>query len=361
MLKYEGKTFLLIFFAIFCLAFQSFAQEGDKFNNSNGKITPATNDKDTTNVKKTQENVSENSTKEEVEATIDSNGMIRSEGVSFNPYKEPSIVNEELLAIDVGDPQIISVSEEINIGDENDTAWVKIAGYYAIWDSNYINPYNSSPLTFNEVVNITLYDPDRGLNWAAPLKETLMTSPFGPRWGRYHHGQDLNLNYGDPVYAAFDGIVRISAYNSGYGNYVVLRHYNGLETLYGHFTQRKVETGQKVKAGQLIGLGGSTGYSTGPHLHFEIRYEGNSIDPTLIFDFTDPFNPDIKMQEFVLLPEHFRHYGNQVRTTIYHQVTMGETLESISKKYNVPVATLAQINQLEVTAELKIGQRLKIR
>lgn len=274
---------------------------------------------------------------------------------------EKSVVIEDLYGIDIGESEVFITSEEKNIGTYDDPQWVKIADYYAIWDSYYVNPYGSDASSFNKVIDIELYNPEKGQLWASPLEYTLQTSPFGPRWGRYHHGQDINLSYGEPVYAAFDGIVRIATYSQGYGNYVVIRHYNGLETLYGHFSALKVESEQKVKAGQLIGLGGSTGYSTGPHLHFEIRYEGNSINPNHIFDFTDPSNPQIRGQQFTLLPEHFVHYGNRVQTNIYHQVSLGETLQSISERYNISVTTLAQMNQLDENAELPLGTRLKVK
>lgn len=112
-----------------------------------------------------------------------------------------------------------------------------------------------------------------------------LSSKYGPRWGRMHHGLDLHLKTGDTVVSAFDGIVRFADFNnSGYGNCVVVRHLNGLETLYGHLSQISVQANQFVKAGQLLGLGGSTGRSSGPHLHFETRYKDYSFDPLLIVD-----------------------------------------------------------------------------
>ncbi|MBQ9253702.1 MAG: peptidoglycan DD-metalloendopeptidase family protein [Bacteroidales bacterium] len=110
------------------------------------------------------------------------------------------------------------------------------------------------------------------------------TSPYGWRWGRAHTGVDIALNTGDKVYAAFDGVVRVARYNGGYGNMVLIRHYNNLETLYGHMSVLKVKPGQKVRAGDVIGLGGSTGKSTGPHLHFECRILYACIDPEWIVD-----------------------------------------------------------------------------
>lgn len=114
-----------------------------------------------------------------------------------------------------------------------------------------------------------------------------LSSGYKWRWGRQHHGVDLGLKTGDLIYAAWDGVVRYAQWNkSGYGNCVVVRHRNGLETLYAHLSKISVSPNQYVSSGDLIGLGGSTGRSTGPHLHFEIRYKDFSINPELIIDYS---------------------------------------------------------------------------
>lgn len=112
-----------------------------------------------------------------------------------------------------------------------------------------------------------------------------INSPYGWRWGRAHRGVDINLKTGDPIYAAFGGVVRVACSMGGYGNVIVVRHYNGLETVYGHLSKIKVKPRQIVKAGDVIGLGGSTGHSTGPHLHFEVRFQYETFDPEWILDF----------------------------------------------------------------------------
>src|SRR5690606_35983628 len=105
---------------------------------------------------------------------------------------------------------------------------------------------------------------------------------------RWHYGTDLKLDTGDTVVAAFDGIVRIAQYDRlGYGHYILLRHYNGLETLYGHLSAYSVKVGDLVKAGEMIGLGGSTGRSSGPHLHYEVRYQGIAINSDDLYNFMD--------------------------------------------------------------------------
>jgi murein DD-endopeptidase MepM/ murein hydrolase activator NlpD len=114
-----------------------------------------------------------------------------------------------------------------------------------------------------------------------------INSEYGKRWGRQHHGLDVDLNIGDTVVTAFDGVVRYAQFNkSGFGNCVVIRHKNGLETIYGHLCKIDVTENQFVKSGQHIGLGGTSGHSTGPHLHFEMRYKDYSFDPQLLIDLT---------------------------------------------------------------------------
>lgn len=119
-----------------------------------------------------------------------------------------------------------------------------------------------------------------------PIKN-VKTSNYGWRWNRPHRGVDIRLNTGDPVRAVFNGVVRVARPMGGYGNLVVLRHYNGLETVYGHLSKIGVKAGQVVRAGQTIGLGGSTGHSTGPHLHFEVRFQYEAFDPEWLLDFSN--------------------------------------------------------------------------
>lgn len=190
--------------------------------------------------------------------------------------KRLSPVNEDTLSLTWSPTnQLVEIAEQVLIN----SIWVTAFEYYASWDSKKINIYDFDPNDFKDTVHIKLYDPFFGSNWNAPLKETKINSEFGFRRYRWHHGTDLKLTTGDPVFNVFDGIVRMKSYDrNGYGYYVLVRHRNGLETLYGHLSKISVEVGQEVRAGELLGLGGSTGRSTGPHLHFEIRYQGLSIN-----------------------------------------------------------------------------------
>ena len=129
-------------------------------------------------------------------------------------------------------------------------------------------------------VEVKLTDAENGKFFVFPTPEYARpSSHFGPRRRRFHYGLDLAMPTGEPIYAAFDGVVRFSKYNSSYGNLIVIRHDNGLETYYAHLSKRHVTPGTRVKAGEEIGLCGNTGRSRGSHLHFEIRYKGNAINP----------------------------------------------------------------------------------
>ncbi|MBY0425225.1 MAG: M23 family metallopeptidase, partial [Cytophagales bacterium] len=185
----------------------------------------------------------------------------------FEPERQTTGADADSGYVSDEDFEIVEVDEEYNI----DSNWVKIAEYYSIWDSRAVNPYRVDPAELKDTVTIIMYDSASGRFWSPPLLQGILNDDFGPRRYRWHYGVDLDLNMGDPVYAAFDGIVRICRYDrNGYGNYVLVRHYNGLETIYGHLTRQTVKVGDYVKAGELVGLGGSTGRSSGPHLHFEV-------------------------------------------------------------------------------------------
>lgn len=151
--------------------------------------------------------------------------------------------------------------------------------YTEFWGSQAVNPYKGIEIPATANIDVSGY--------VAPVKGAV-TSKYGyrPRFGRVHRGMDLRLNIGDTVVAAFDGKVRLTKYEGrGYGYYVVIRHDNGMETVYGHLSRFLVQPDQRVRAGQPIALGGNTGRSTGPHLHFETRYLGVDINPEAIIDF----------------------------------------------------------------------------
>ena len=148
------------------------------------------------------------------------------------------------------------------------------------WDSNLVNCYKDANVPNTKVLDVRHY--------VMPIKGNYVTSHYGyrPQFGRTHKGVDLRSAIGDTVHSAFSGRVRLTRFErGGYGFYVIVRHENGLETVYGHLSRFLVKPDQYVKAGQPIALSGNTGRSTGPHLHFETRFMGYAINPEAIFDF----------------------------------------------------------------------------
>ena len=226
---------------------------------------------------------------------------------------------------------------------------------YPNWNNQYVHAYGNAIIPDTYTIDLT--------GFHMPTPSTKITSPFGPRWRRMHNGLDLKVNIGDTIVAAFDGKVRIVKYERrGYGKYVVIRHDNGLETVYGHVSKQLVEENQLVKAGEVIGLGGNTGRSTGSHLHFETRFLGIAINPIYMFDFPK--------QDIVADTYTFRRTQGSKRagshdtqvadgTIRYHKVKSGDTLSRIAKLRGVSVSTLCKLNRIKPTTTLRIGQVLR--
>ncbi len=173
---------------------------------------------------------------------------------------------------------------------------------YDYWEDDHMNPYRFMTLPRNTKVSIKIVPED--CDFSLPI-DAPTTSPFGYRWGRPHNGIDLDLETGDSVCAALDGVVRLSRWYYGFGNLIVIRHFNGLETCYAHLSKRALKSGDIVNAGQFIGNGGSTGRSTGSHLHFEIHFLGKPIDPERIIDFK---NAALKISHLELKPSFFKSF-----------------------------------------------------
>lgn len=227
--------------------------------------------------------------------------------------------------------------------------------YNNIWTSERLNPYKMPIDSLSDSVRINLS------NFHIPVKGAI-TSEFGPRRYRFHFGIDLRLNIGDSVLAAFSGKIRIIDYEShGYGHYVVIRHNNGLETVYGHLSQVIVELNQTVKAGQLIALGGNTGHSTGPHLHFETRYIGNAINPASLINFD---NGKIITENYLLTKKKTFNYRNEVKTlklAKYHTVRKGENLGNIAFRNGTSIKSICKLNGIKQKTIIRPGQRLRVR
>ena len=248
---------------------------------------------------------------------------------------------------------------------------------YEDWSNKYAHQETALPDSFR----ISLKD------FCMPTTSRVLTSNFGARWGRQHKGLDIKVYIGDTIRAAFSGKVRIVRYERrGYGKYVVIRHYNGLETIYGHLSAQLVEEDQEVRAGDVIGLGGNTGRSTGSHLHFETRLCGVALNPALMFDFRNQdviddsymFHKDTYQRESVVATRlrgvgggSFRE-GDEVvelasaapaasyqHESRFHKVRKGETLYSIARKRGTTINAIMKLNHLKKSSKLKPGQILK--
>lgn len=196
-------------------------------------------------------------------------------------------------------------------------------------------------------------------------REDRITSRYGYRRGRNHNGIDIDLETGDTIFAAFDGKVRYSQYHEGgFGNLVILRHYNGLETYYGHCSALMVAPNQEVKAGEPIALGGNTGRSTGSHLHFEVRFYDNPLNPEEIFDFENGWVKDnLLVHRTIFRP------GSSSKSSSYsvdassstHKIRSGDTLGKIAGMYGTSVSELCRLNNIKDTDILHLGQILRVK
>lgn len=235
------------------------------------------------------------------------------------------------------------------------------------WTNN-VNPFAGRDVEIPARHDIDLNE------FVMPLRRKQVTSSFGyrQRFGRMHYGTDLALSIGDTVRAAFSGKVRISSYEGrGYGNYVVIRHPNGLETVYGHLHRSMVREGMIVKAGQPIALGGNTGRSTGPHLHFEARFMGQPINPEELFDF-DEGVPRLDVYTFRrgrssagasrarLAQAAQQRSSTPAQSIRTHRIKKGDTVFSVAQQYNTTVAKIRSANGLGAKSTLKVGRSLRI-
>ncbi len=263
------------------------------------------------------------------------------------------------------------------------------------WSEEYPDPYKMNLDSLPDRISIWVVD--TADHYRCPY-QTKVYSPFGYRHRRRHQGVDLPLKTGTPVYAAFSGKVRMSKYYSGYGNLVVIRHENGLETFYGHLSKREVSVGDWVEAGDEIGLGGSTGRSTGAHLHFETRFDGYAFDPQWLIDFE---SGDLRHRLFVLKKRYLNAGSRYVpesdqeeeditigdekdyaaadsvakvkkveaekkaaeqAAAKYHRIRSGDNLWSIARRNGTSVNAILRLNPgLTKNTTLKIGRTIRVK
>lgn len=242
----------------------------------------------------------------------------------------------------------------VSIWDINDSL-TSIPSYdlYCGWTSDRIHPkYGVSLTNMEDTVIIPLAIDS--CSFTSPFTGR-KTSDFGYRRYRYHYGVDIKLYTGDPVASAFEGIVRISKYDPTYGRVVVVRHPNGLETLYAHLSKLKVNEGDYVQSGDIVGLGGNTGRSTGSHLHFEARYLGEPINPNELIDWELGL---LCSDTLYLNREHFE-YLVEVRKRKYHTIRSGDTLSGIARRYGTSVGNICRLNGIRSSTTLRIGRKLR--
>ena len=259
----------------------------------------------------------------------------------------------------------------------NEQAETPAADLYEDWNNIYAHRATALPDTFK--INL------RG--FCMPTDNRVVTSNFGARWGRRHKGIDVKVYIGDTIRAAFSGKVRMVKYEAGgYGKYVVIRHGNGLETIYGHMSKHLVAEDEIVEAGQPIGLGGNTGRSTGSHLHFETRLCGVALNPALMFDFKNQdvvgdyymFYRDTYQKESIVA-NRLRGVGGKgnidadedtelaiaapaatyAKDVKFHKVKRGETLASIARKRGTTIDEICRLNRIGRNIRLMPGQILK--
>lgn len=243
------------------------------------------------------------------------------------------------------------------------------------WDSQSVNPYKDANVPDKKVIDVS--------DFAMPCNGHV-TSPYGYRaqFGRMHRGVDLKASIGDTIYAAFDGKIRLTRFEKkGYGYYVVIRHSNELETIYGHLSRFLVKPNQSVKAGDPIALSGNTGRSTGPHLHFETRFMGYAINPAAIFDFDNKtvhtdyytfnkstyqdardFSPNANktVAEHRTAPVKSKAAAASQKAAKKVKVKKGDSLASIAHRHGTTVDKLCRANGISKKAKLKAGQTLKV-
>ena len=309
---------------------------------------------------------------------------VRNHLVIPRPALEPlkSLVKSPSDPIDTLD----TANEYIKVVLFADNTWqyVKLPGYQSEkdvfennWDTTVSNPYKLEQANLPYSWSIWLVDSlDQ---YKCPFQgEVHPRGKFGLRRGRRHQGVDIPLKTGDPIYAAFTGKVRMSKYLGGYGNVVVIRHENGIETFHGHLSKRMVAEGDWVNAGDVIGLGGSTGRSTGPHLHFETRYQGFAFDPQWLIDFK---TGDLRHRLFVLKKKYFSPYSNYEQdfedewkneeddkreeaeraAMRWHTIKSGDTLGRIAINNGTTVSAICKLNGITPKTVLKIGRRIRVR
>jgi murein DD-endopeptidase MepM/ murein hydrolase activator NlpD len=240
--------------------------------------------------------------------------------------------------------------------EQIDTSQYPADYYYHSWNTITPNPYHSKLLPVNDsTIELRLTGTKQSQQFVMPVTNKL-TSKFGWRNGRMHKGIDIDLQVWDTVVTAFSGMVRVARTYSGYGRVVVVRHFNGLETLYAHLHRIKVKPGQIVSAGDLVGLGGSSGHSTGSHLHWEIRFKGSPINPLNLINYTE----QTLINNTLIVVKTKNGYVGYPKGSVFYVVENGDYLYKIASDYGTSVSKLCKLNGILRNSRLYVGQKLRI-
>jgi murein DD-endopeptidase MepM/ murein hydrolase activator NlpD len=278
------------------------------------------------------------------------------------------------LKIDISDFNFIQTidSSKVEVVEKKDSiVAVDIKAEY--WDSTVYNPYKDVDVKFPLQLQF------KDSTYHSPIgKDKVVTSRYGWRRGRPHRGIDIDLVTGDSLHAMFDGIVRMARYSKGHGKTVVVRHYNGLETVYAHLSAYGVKENDTVIKGHYLGKGGVSGNARGSHLHLVVNYKGIAINPEYVFEFneqnkiraqelwvtkkwTRPIVHNSKRQsKLELLISEEEAITSLIKQQSIYVVKPGDTLSRISKRNNVSIASLCKTNSLKRNSIIKIGQKLVI-
>lgn len=226
--------------------------------------------------------------------------------------------------------------------------------FYGSWNTRMLFPYPDSLYKADTLIELDLSPAVSG-PFVYPFNGTF-TSGYGWRDSAFHRGIDIDLNRGDTVRAAFTGMVRFAGKQGGYGNVVIVRHYNGLETVYAHLWKIKVKPGDIVTSGQLLGLGGNTGHSTGTHLHFEIRFRGVAVNPAYLIDIKEKK----LLHDKVALVRTKQGYAVRPHNVCFHIVQRGDNITKIAQQYGRSVKEIKSYNGWDANIRLKQGQPVRI-
>ena len=279
---------------------------------------------------------------------------------SVSAFSQDLIANQAPIDKKIKSVDSLALQKQIRI-EQNEFPGLDL---YPEWTNNYVN-YSNANIPDSYKIDLT--------GFYMPTPSTKITDIFGyrPRRRRSHAGLDIKVQVGDSIHAAFDGKVRVvqDQGRRGYGKYIVIRHDNGLETVYGHLSKHLVKPDQLVRAGDVIGLGGNTGRSTGSHLHFETRFLGVAINPALMFDFE---KQDIVADSYTFHKNKVNEKKTSKASTnsavastasgnssAYYKVKKGDSLSKIAAQQGVSVDKLCQLNNITRKSVLRPGQLLR--